>query len=340
MSIAQWIRHVLKQETPPTPVETAIPPSVASPVPSAPVDAPPASRRRFDGHIPEAATGPGQQAAAYRLIHELEGLIRGVSADHVIVPDETARLSRWLIEADAYRHIEPFRGLAQHVDRVLVDGVLTLDECEDLLFVTSNLTTVNPHFDQLRGGLQQLMGMLAGVSSDGKIHAHEVQRLSSWSDEWSHLKGLWPFDECEALVTSMLTAKTWTDQPQRLLALARQFPVAGELDAATGELPPTLIGGICSVNPDIAFEQRTFVFTGESDRCERAEMQAMVRARQGLADHNVTKRTHYLVVCPGGSPYWAFACYGRKVEYAYKLRQKGHGLQIVHEVDFWDAVVP
>lgn len=277
-------------------------------------------------------------AAAFRLVNELEGLIRGIAADRVIHQDEVDRLHRWLAEAAPWRHIEPFKNLALHIDRVLADGVVTMDECDDLLYVTTRLTTVNPYFDQLRGGLQQLMGILAGVSADHRIHPAETSRLADWIEEWSHLKGLWPFDECESLVTAMLTTEQWTDEPGRLMDLSRQFPIAGEVDKSTGEVPPTLIGGICAVDPLIEFKERRFVFTGASDRCAREELHAHVAARAGIPEPNVTRRTHYLVVCPEGSPYWAFACYGRKVEAAYKLRRKGLPLQIVHEVDFWDAL--
>ncbi len=295
--------------------------------------------RRTPEGMPAPAIVKSDKSTAFRLVNELEGLVRGIAADHVIVPEETDRLVRWLAEAEPYRSVQPFRNLAEHIDRVLDDGVLTLDECEDLLFVTSNLTTVNPHFDQMRGGLQQLMGFLTGVAADGRIHAHEAQRLSSWAEEWSHLKGLWPYDECETMVVDLLNTKVWTDQPRRLMALAAQLPIAGGIDTTTGEVAPLLIGGVCAVAPDVVFDGRTFVFTGESEKCERSQLHAVVTERRGLPVRNVSRKTDYLIVCPEGSPYWAFACYGRKVERAIELRREGHRLQIVHERDFWDALV-
>ena len=45
------------------------------------------------------------------------------------------------------------------------------------------------------------------------------------------------------------------------------------------------------------------------------------------------------MVCDGGNEFWAFSCYGRKVEQAYEQRRKGHHIVIVHERDFWDALV-
>ena len=279
----------------------------------------------------------GSGDGAFRLCHELEGLLEGIAADREINADETARLKRWLAEAEPYRSVQPFRDLAHHIDLALSDGVLTLDECEDLRFVAAKLTTVNPYFNQLRGGIQQLMGLLAGIAADRRVHPREVAQLRAWADDWEHLKGLWPFDECEAIVTSILSRDDWTAEAAHLLALSRQFPVAGELDTFTGELPPPLIGGVCAVDPDIRFDGCTFVVTGESMKCCRDDFHTLIVSRQGRAAPNVTKRTDYLVVCAEGSPYWAFSCYGRKVERAYELRRAGHHVQIVHEVDFWDA---
>ncbi len=59
----------------------------------------------------------------------------------------------------------------------------------------------------------------------------------------------------------------------------------------------------------------------------------------GSEETSVTPRSDFLVVCDGGNEFWAFACYGRKVEQAYEQRRKGHHIVIVQERDFWDALV-
>lgn len=99
------------------------------------------------------------------------------------------------------------------------------------------------------------------------------------------------------------------------------------------------IGGICAVDPLITFTGRQFCFTGESERGGRAELEALVSRKDGRPHPRVTKQTDYLVVCDCGNPYWAFACYGRKVEHAVNLRRNGHHVAIVREIDFWDALV-
>lgn len=273
----------------------------------------------------------------FRLANELHGLLQGVSADHTIVAAETDRIRRWLAEAAPYRHLVPFSEVARKLDRALADGVLALEECEDLTFVIEKLTTVNPYFDAMRSGVQQLLGWLSGVAADQKIVPDEVERLVTWCDEWAHLKGIWPYDECQSLVTAMVAQGRWGDHAEHLIALAHQFPVAGHVATDTGELPPLLVGGVCAVDPDVVFDGRRFVFTGESSKCARATMMDVVAERGGVPWDNITRETNYLVVCDEGNPHWAFACYGRKVELACHLRREGHPVVIVHEVDFWDA---
>jgi NAD-dependent DNA ligase len=93
-----------------------------------------------------------------------------------------------------------------------------------------------------------------------------------------------------------------------------------------------------AVDPEITFGDRTFVFTGESERGSREHLEDHVLRRGGTTSSRVTRDTDYLIVCAQGSAYWAFAAYGRKVEYAYKLRKQGHKVVLVHEADFWDAL--
>lgn len=275
-------------------------------------------------------------ATAFRLAHELEGLLDGIAADHVIVDDETRRLRQWLAGADTFRRVEPFKDVATHVEKALSDGVLTLEECEDILFALRNLTTVNPHFDQLRGGVQQLLGLMAGVAADKRITAHEAQRLRSWQHEWSHLTGLWPFDECHELVERLFRSEDWTDDARRLLEFADQFPVTGS--SAPGRNPPLTLKGVCAERPAFYFDGHEYVFTGDSLKCERSELERIVRDRGGRPHPRVTLKTNFLVVCDGGSEYWAYACYGRKIERAYQLRQEGRPIVIARERDFWNSV--
>ena len=63
---------------------------------------------------------------------------------------------------------------------------------------------------------------------------------------------------------------------QYLNALSNQFPVGGHVDFSTGEMPPLVVKGLCAVDPRIEFGGNQFVFTGESERADRDEMERLV----------------------------------------------------------------
>lgn len=285
---------------------------------------------------PTGAAGKAPRGAiGMRLCNELDGLLRGVKADGIITPDEAARIAAWLQKNAEFDNVHPFSELASKLRHALSDGSLSNDEADDLLFVVSKYTTVNPYFDQIRAGLQVLMGLLTGYAADARIDEKEVRYLEQWIEDWKHLRTLWPYDECETIVTWMIANRRIAEDAGMLLELSRCVPVDG---APKDSLPALTVAGICSMDPEIIFRDRQFVFTGESKKCERSDMEARVYERMGHAHPRVTLETDYLVVCDEGNPHWAFSCYGRKVEKAFQLRREGHRVVIVHESDFWDAL--
>jgi NAD-dependent DNA ligase len=113
-------------------------------------------------------------------------------------------------------------------------------------------------------------------------------------------------------------------------------------DDKTITSPPILegqkISGLCAASPKIKFEDSVFCFTGASSRFKRSDLKEIVTKFGGKYTDNITKSLDYLVIGAEGNPCWAYACYGRKVEAAVKLRKEGHRLLLVHENDFHDAV--
>lgn len=271
----------------------------------------------------------------FRLAHELEGILTGIAADGVINGAETARVRAWLDENATFVDIPPFSGLVEHLQRALADGVLTYEESQDLLFVTRRYTTPNAHFDAIRGGLTALMGLLTGVSADRAINEHEVAALADWLARYAHLRGLWPYDECCAVVGAMLASRQLDSAAEQLRAMTALFPVAGHDQAL--QLPLT-IDGICAANPVISFSNQTFVFAGASAHASQQERAVLVTMLGGRLQHDVGELADYLVVCGSGSDYWAFAGYGRQVEKAAAMQCSGHPVTIVSENAFWEAV--
>ena len=81
------------------------------------------------------------------------------------------------------------------------------------------------------------------------------------------------------------------------------------------------------------------LFTGKSNKATRQENAEMKKKNNGNYHDSITKKTNYLIIGSEGNTCWAFSCYGRKVEKAIDLRKSGCNIQIVKEIDFWDAII-
>ncbi len=98
------------------------------------------------------------------------------------------------------------------------------------------------------------------------------------------------------------------------------------------------ISGICAVDPEIIFENKTFCVTGILSRGTRTELQNAIRDKGGISVNSISKKTDYLIIGDTNNACWSYACYGRKVEKALDLRKSGHTIVLVHEFDVFDAI--
>jgi NAD-dependent DNA ligase len=287
-------------------------------------------------------TGPGRRDKA---INQLEGIFRGIDADRAFNSQEIKELKEWCSDNEKALLKSTFSELANVVMRVVADDCITSEEREDVLWVLKNLKTESEYYDEVTTDIQKLHGALHGIAADQKIDEAELRGLQDWLGDHEHLKGTYPFDEVESLITGILKDGIIdAEEHETLINFFETFidySLKARMDRAVKIAKRSVTklnrGGICAVDPLIVFPENTFVFTGISAKASRAEMRGEVVSRQGrVTDHVPT--CQYLVVGNDGNPAWAFSCYGRKVELAMQLRQEGKTILIVNEVDFWDAL--
>lgn len=280
-------------------------------------------------------------------IHTLEGLLHGIAIDDALNADEIAEVLNWCKQYNHLKAREPFKELIGKLDEIMVDGIITPDEQEDLLYVCKNLSTDGIFYDEITNEIQRLHGILHGVLADGQISTEECKQLQSWLYENDQLKGSYPYDELESLLLAVLEdGKIDNDEEVMLKDFFEDFiqysfkkRVRNESDRVRkGLAKNNSLPSICASCPDIDFEDKTFVVTGSSKRAKRSEIAKHIESRGGANRSQVSTATNFLVIGSGSNPCWAFSCYGRKVEQAVNLRKKGANIVIVHESDFWDAV--
>ncbi len=283
-------------------------------------------------------------AELHKAINTLRGIVAGISTDKEIGHDEIQELAHWCEVHGYLRDRHPFSEILPIVESSCADGVISENEAKDILWVCSSFADSGAYYDSVTSTIQFLSGMIHGIMADGELQDQEIDMLQAWINANDFLAGTYPFDEINSLLsTIMADRKVDEDERNSLLAFFSnliEFKNSFNLVEKdfTDLREKYSVDGICASCPEITFQGKIFCFTGESYRGTRKELADVVERLGGTFRGSVSSKTNYLVVGNAGNPCWAYACYGRKIEEAVRLRKEGAGVVIVNETDFWDAV--
>ncbi len=180
------------------------------------------------------------------------------------------------------------------------------------------------------GQIEELVGFLTGVASDGVLNDQEVEALSSWLDVNESVKDTWPASVIVNRLNNVLEDGIITEEEcQDLLQTVNQ------------------ITGNSSEGDDIGYESstevwedkvdtleiagKTFCLTGEFVSGDRDTVDTMLRLRGAETSPNVNKNVDYLVIGTLASRDWLYTSHGRKIEKALLLKREGAGVTIITE---------
>lgn len=283
-----------------------------------------------------------------KAVHTLEGILRGIGIDNEVSGKELNELLAWCNDYRKYSKLHPFNEVIPLVDSALDDGVLDPEETNDILFMCKNISTDSHYYDVVTSDIQRLQGILHGIVTDHNISKSELDALSDWIDSHDHLKGVYPYDEIESLVVSVLRDGIIHAKEHKVLtaffedfiqfSLATQVRRKSEKAKLGVSDEPIKLSGIFALCPEISFEGRSFCLTGMFRRAKRSEVASHISKYDGICKTSMSKAVDYLVVGSAGNPAWAFSCYGRKIQQAIDYRKEKSKLLIIHENDFWDAI--
>lgn len=279
-----------------------------------------------------------------KAFHTLEGILKGINIDNEIDQNEINELKNWcgthydLIDRKPLDEVIPF------ILRITDDNKVTKEEYDDLKWICQNITTSNKYYDFVTSDIQRLQGILHGIMADNVITKQELEGLQYWIEDHSDMIGAYPYDEIEALLFKVLDDGIVSDEEQKMLKVYfSQFVDLNQscidCDSINELKKEIVLPAICTMNPDITFDGALFCFTGISSKGSRSLIEDQIVNLNGIYKDTILKETKYLIVGDKNNPCWAFSCYGRKVEKAIDLRKSGNIIQIVKEIDFWDATI-
>jgi len=273
-------------------------------------------------------------------LHTLEGILRGIAIDNKITQKEINGLTAWCSNHELVKNKSPFNELIPLIKGSIKDGIIDEEERKDIIWLCNKFTTPNKYYNLITSDMQKLQGMLAGIAMDGKIEKDELETLREWLSEHESLRTMWPFDEINSLITEILCDGIIDNQEHHvLLNFCSQF-ISDSIGTIL-DLPiekDLLRTGVCSMMPDIIFNDKSFCITGSPEKGRKSDLTKIIDELGGIISERIRKNLNYLIIGAHGNECWAFACYGRKVETAMNYRKEGFPIQIVHEFDFWDAV--
>jgi NAD-dependent DNA ligase len=182
--------------------------------------------------------------------------------------------------------------------------------------------------------IDELIGVCKGVIADGHVIQDEADFLLSWLETNRAARALWPANVLyprlfSALADGVLDANEEEELLGLILAtIGGNAPARGEASMSTA-LP------ITNPAPTVAFDGRTFCFTGKFYSGTRNWCEAQVAERRGLIG-SVTHHLNYLVIGEIGSRDWQHSTHGRKIEKAIDYNTHGCSIAIVAE-QHWHA---
>lgn len=282
------------------------------------------------------------KSRADKAISSLKGLLLGINLDGDVNEAEINELKLWANDHKELINRNPFKEFMDVIDNTITNKIPPKETIEDLYWLCQKYENDNYYYDAVTSDLQILQGICHGILADGDINDKEIYDLQKWLNENEHLNTYYPYDEIRSLVLSVLSDKKVDEQEKVvLMAYFSQFAKIQDNEIRQKIQDNTIdvnISGLCTSEPNITFEGKTFCITGVLKRGNRENLQKDIIKLGGIPTDSITKKTDYLIVGDNGNPAWAFSCYGRKVEKAINLRKDGHTITLVHEFDFSDIV--
>jgi hypothetical protein len=183
--------------------------------------------------------------------------------------------------------------------------------------------------------IDTLIGLSKGMLADGIIVQSEAELLETWLVQSEQVSDHPLILTLRQRVSAML-ADGVLDSEEQAELFATLRGIAGD-STELGEVAKSASLPICEPAPQVAFEGRSFLFTGTCVFGVRRECEEQVKLRGGFIAPGVNKSLNYLVLGTYVTDSWIHETFGRKIEKAMEYRSKGLPLSIVTEEHWANA---
>ncbi|EGU56008.1 NAD-dependent DNA ligase [Vibrio nigripulchritudo ATCC 27043] len=261
----------------------------------------------------------------------LAGIVRGIDADKTLNDTEVLFLDTWLKSDSEYKEDSDFLDLQDLIEDALQDGVIEQEELHEIQLLIGD---VRDYGYQCNGGYEtlvnQLLGFLQGITSDGYLNDKELEALTSLINDHPTILNTWPADVISKRLQIVFEDGVVDDNERsELLEMFKSICGQQFLETGSAECGATDFFGEPIELTNLS--EKTVCFTGKFLGGNRKLMESLAKANGGIVRSGVTKDLDYLIIGSMASRDWKFSSHGRKIEAALKNQNQGNGTHIINE---------
>lgn len=205
----------------------------------------------------------------------------------------------------------------------ILECLMKSEDINDFIELYTPCACENPlkkkalHFSESTKALQELNGILLGVSCDEVLTLDETMYLNGWIEKHSELKGNYPYDLLNKELGKILEDNVIDED---------------ELDGLLLVIQKVLDPAKCSCDlEEIDFCGKIVCLTGDFSCGSKSEVGQQLIEKGAEIKNSVSKSVDYLIVGDNGSDRWVQGTYGGKIKKAKELQAKGVSIEIITE---------
>jgi NAD-dependent DNA ligase len=269
----------------------------------------------------------------------LQGILKGVSSDHVLNTQEVLFLDAWLKSHSQLPIEGDVLDLTEEVKIILNSKSVTQDQLEDL---KSQIEDVIDYGELVPNGVEdlinELLGFISGISADNIVTSDELISLAEWLRENKESTFHWPGNILYKKIANILDDGIIDDHELRDFTETCKM-IAGQQFLETGAAHGMATEFCAQLLTALPTSIKSVCFTGKFISGTRAQMNAEAKTIGLKSVKDITRNLNLLVIGSLASPDWRFSSHGRKIEQAIKNQMDGCDTLIITE-DNWKSIIP
>lgn len=261
-------------------------------------------------------------------MHGLKGILIGIVADRQLNEKELLFLDAWLQSQKYLSDDKDVVSILTRVGDILENGHISPGELEKMQAQIEEIASerATPISDRV-GQLDELIGFVTGIASDGVLNDDEIHALSTWLQGNVSIHNMWPASIIVDRVSGVLAGGKIRDEERaELLAVINRI---------TGGSTKVVFEVASEVWEDpidrLEFAGKTYSLTGDFVNGNRDAIESFLHGLGAKTHSNVNRDVDYLVIGTLASHDWLYGTHGRKIEKALLLKREGENIKILTE---------